>query len=92
MMSTRLPLPSARIRPTPDNWARVCRSLSPLPPNALAALSMKRPIELLATLPLGPKSVASRISWSLISSHSTGTAVRCTGITAPSPMVGPLDR
>ena len=27
---------------TPDSWASVCRSLSPLPSNALAALSMNR--------------------------------------------------
>ena len=92
MMSTMLPLPSARIRPTPDSWASVCRSLSPLPSIALAALSMNRDTDGAGHRRcLGPNSVASRISWALTSSHSTGTAVRSTGITAPSGIVGPLD-
>ena len=80
MMSTMLPLPLARIRPTPDSWASVCRSLSPLPSSALAALSMNRPTDVPDTPLWGPKSVASRINWVLTSSHSTGTAVRLTGI------------
>ncbi len=42
MMSTMLPLPSARMRPTPSSWASVCRSFAPLPVMALAALSMNR--------------------------------------------------
>ena len=50
MMSTMLPLPSARMRPTPDSCAIVCRSLSPLPSRAFAALSMKRPTEVVETL------------------------------------------
>src|SRR6476660_2698881 len=40
MMSTMLPLPSAKILAAPDNWASVCRSLSPLPSSAFAALSI----------------------------------------------------
>ena len=87
-----LPLPLAKIRATPDSWASVCRSFSPLPfPSASAAESMNRATAGVDTLLLGPKSVASRINWVLIWSHSTGTAVRSAGITAPSRMVGPLD-
>lgn len=53
---------------------------------------MNRPTDVPDTPLLGPKSVASRISWVLTSSHSTGTAVRSTGMTAPSRMTGPLSR
>ena len=53
---------------------------------------MNRDIDGVDTLPFGPKSVASRINWVLTSSHSTGMAVRSTGITAPSAMTGPLVR
>ncbi len=42
MISTMLPLPLARIRLTPENCERVCRSFAPLPSSALAALSMNR--------------------------------------------------
>jgi hypothetical protein len=91
MMSTMLPPPSAMMRPTRDSCANVWRSLSPLPPKASAVLSMNRAIEVLDTLLRGPRSVASRVNWVLTSSHSTGTAVRSTGITAPSRIVGPLE-
>ena len=67
----------------------VSRSLSPLPSIALAALSMKRPTDEPETPLLGPRSVARRESWVLISSHSTGTAVRSVSMTAPSRIVGP---
>ncbi len=63
-----------------------------MPSSALAALSMNRPTDVPDTPLLGPKSVASLINWVLTSSHSTGTAVRSTGITAPSGMTGPLSR
>ena len=53
---------------------------------------MNRPTDVPDTPLLGPKSVASRINWVLTSSHSTGTAVRSTGMTAPSCMTGPLSR
>ncbi|PQM46731.1 hypothetical protein C1Y40_03108 [Mycobacterium talmoniae] len=89
MMSTILPLPSAKIRATPDNWASVSRSLVPLPAMAPAALSMNRAAEVPDTVPCSPNSVASRFNWVLTSSHSTGTAVRSRGITAPSDRVGP---
>ncbi len=93
MMSTMFPLPLARMRPTPDSSASVWRSLSPLPlPSASATLSMNRGIDGLETLLLGLNSVARRISWSFTSSHSTGTAVRSSGIRAPSAMTGPLDQ
>ena len=89
MMSTMLPLPSAKILAAPDSWASVCRSLAPLPSSAFAALSMNLETEVPDTPVFGPNSVASRISWVFTSSHSTGTAVRSLGITAPSRMVGP---
>ncbi len=93
MMSTMLPLPFAMVRATPDSWVSVWRNFSPLSPcSALAALSMNRDIDGVDTLAFGPKSVANRINWDLTSSHSTGTAVRSTGITAPSAMTGPLVR
>ena len=57
----------------------VWRSFSPLPSSALAALSMKRPTDVVETSLCGPRSVASRISWVLTSSHSTGIAVRSNG-------------
>ena len=53
---------------------------------------MNRPTEVSVTTSagFGPSSVASRINWVLTSSHSTGTAVRSLGITAPSAIVGPV--
>ena len=53
---------------------------------------MNRDTDGVDTSLFGPKSVASRINWVLTSSHSTGTAVRSTGITAPSAIIGPLVR
>ena len=50
---------------------------------------MNRPTEPVDIPLFGPNSVASRISCSLTSFHSTGTAVRSIGITAPSFIVGP---
>ena len=90
MMSVMFPLPSARIRLSPVSWRIVSRSLSPLPSMALAALSMNRPTDDVDAAVLGPRSVDNRISWVLISSHSTGTAVRSTSMTSPSRIVGPL--
>ncbi len=90
MTSTMLPLPSASTRLTPDSCAMVCRSLSPLPSSALAALSMNLLTDVVDTLPCGPRSVARRITWFLTSSHSTGIAVRSIGITAPLAIFGPL--
>ncbi len=92
MMSTTLPLPSASTRATPESWEMVSRSFAPLPFIALAALSMKRETEVPLTPLCGPRSVASRMICSLTSSHSTGTAVRSSGMTALSAMVGPLVR
>ena len=57
---------------------------------AFAALSMNRPAALEASPPVGPRSVASRVNCFLTSSHSTGTAVRSSGIVAPSAILGPL--
>ncbi len=89
--STMLPLPSARMRLSPDSWAMVSRSFSPLPSMAPAALSMNRPTEEVDSSMVGPRSVASRVNCSLTWSHSTGTAVRSVSMTAPSRITGPPD-
>jgi hypothetical protein len=89
MISVMSPLPSAMTLLIPASWLRECRSFSPLPSNAFAALSMKRPTELVAASPLGPRSEANLSNCSLTSSHSTGTAVSSWGMTAPSAMAGP---
>ena len=88
MTSTMSPLPSARIRLSPASCLIVSRSFIPLPSSALAALSMNRPTDDVDTSLVGPRSVASRSSWVLISSHSTGIAVRSVSITAPSRIRG----
>ena len=67
------------------------RSFSPLPCNASAVLVMNRPTDVVDTPLEGPSSVANLINCALISSHSTGTAVRSSPMTAPSAMVGPVD-
>ena len=64
-MSTILPLPSARTRLSPDSWAMVSRSFSPLPSMAPAALSMNRPTDDVDWSRVGPRSVASRVNCSL---------------------------
>lgn len=87
-----LPLPSAKIRATPESCFSVSRSLAPLPSIALAALSMNRDADVPETPLRGPSSAASRFNWVLTSSHSTGTAVCSRGITAPSGRVGPSPR
>ena len=77
MMSTMLPLPSARMRPTPDSCASVWRSLSPLPAMASAALSMNRAVAVSDTPWLGPNSVANRdqLSLDLIPLHRHSCSV-----------------
>ena len=65
MTPTMSPLPSARIRLSPDSCPMVSRSLSPLPSMAPAALSMNLPTEVVDRSRVGPRSVASLFNCSL---------------------------
>lgn len=90
MISAMSPPPSARTRPKADSSAKVWRNLAPLPCMAFAVLSMKRARGVSSPLVAGPRSVANRINWAFTSSHSSGTAVLCSGISAPSGIVDPV--
>ena len=59
------------------------------PGAALAVWQMNREIDVSPDRVSGPKSVAKRFNWRLTSSHSTGTAVRSSGMTPWSGSTGP---
>ncbi|KLL96991.1 hypothetical protein NJ76_08835 [Rhodococcus sp. IITR03] len=81
--------PSESVRIVSDNSRRAPRTVCPLPSRFSAAVSMNRPRDPCGSSSSGPSASDSRISSVLIWSHSTGEAVRCIGIVAPSSIVGP---
>ena len=63
-MSTMLPLPSARIRPTPDSWANGLAELVAVAVHRVGRAVDEAGHRRCPTRRVGPKSVARRINWS----------------------------
>ncbi len=81
--------PSEIVRIAVASCCRLSRRAGPCPSALAAATSRTSPSAPCGSVSSGPSSVVSRVSCSVISSHSTGTAVRSTGIVAPTGSSGP---